>query len=280
DGDPDLAVAGEWMPVRLFRNDRTRFTEVSADAGLQKTNGWWKTLEVADINQDGYPEIIAGNIGLNTRFRASAEQPITLHINDFDKNGNIEQILNQYNGGVSYPMILRHDLVMQLPSLKKKYLKYEAYKNQRMEDLFTEQERQKTMILEAHLLETTLFMNNGKGGFLKTSLPMEAQFSPTHAILVRDFDQDGFQDMLLAGNFFESKPEVGRYDANYGLLLKGNGKGGFTTLKSRETGFYAQGAARRLALVQTGKQSLLLVANNADALQVFQYSAPKPLASN
>jgi len=280
DGDPDLAVAGELMPVRLFRNDRTRFTEVSADAGLQKTNGWWKTLEVADINQDGYPEIIAGNIGLNTRFRASAEQPITLHINDFDKNGNIEQILNQYNGGVSYPMILRHDLVMQLPSLKKKYLKYEAYKNQRMEDLFTEQERQKTMILEAHLLETTLFMNNGKGGFLKTSLPMEAQFSPTHAILVRDFDQDGFQDMLLAGNFFESKPEVGRYDANYGLLLKGNGKGGFTTLKSRETGFYAQGAARRLALVQTGKQSLLLVANNADALQVFQYSAPKPLASN
>ncbi len=274
DGDLDLAVVGEWMPIKLFRNDKTRFTDISEAAGLSKTNGWWNVLEAADLNQDGYPEILAGNHGLNSRFRASSQKPVSLHINDYDQNGTIEQILNQYNGDKSYPMILRHDLVMQLPALKKKYLKYEAYKNQTMQDIFTPQELEKTMILEAYQLESVVLMNNRKGGFTKSTLPMQAQFSPIFAIAVQDFDQDGKQDVLLAGNQFSVKPEVGRYDANYGVLLKGDGKGGLTSVASNASGLFLSGQVRELAFIQVGKQPMLFAASNADALQVLKYNRP------
>ena len=271
DGDPDLALAGEWMPIRLFRNDGVRFSEVSEAAGLKDTQGWWNTLETADLDQDGYPELIAGNHGLNSRFRASAQQPVSLHVNDFDRNGTVEQILNQYNGGRSYPMILRHDLVMQMPSLKKKYLKYEAYKNQTMQDMFSPEEREKTLVLEARMLESALLMNTGKGSFRISALPIQAQLAPVYAIAVADADGDGSLDLLLAGNLYEVKPEVGRYDANYGVLLQGDGKGGFRAVPSRQSGLYLSGQAREMAFVKAGKENLLLVAQNGDALQAFRF---------
>lgn len=272
DGDPDLAVAGEWMPVRLFRNDKTGFTDVSGESGLLAGSGWWNTLEVADINNDGLPDLVAGNHGLNSRFKATPAKPIGLYINDFDQNGAVEQILTQYNGDKAYPAVLRHDLVMQLPNLKKKYLKYESFKEQRMEDIFTPAEMEKAVRLEVTLLESAALLNLGNGKFETITLPMEAQLSPIYSIIASDFNNDGNVDLLLGGNLYEVKPEAGRYDASYGLLLLGNGQGRFTPVKGRDSGLSLKSAVRKMALIDTGKQTLLLVANNNDSVQVFRYS--------
>ncbi|HEX8677076.1 MAG TPA: FG-GAP-like repeat-containing protein, partial [Segetibacter sp.] len=130
DKKPDLVIAGEYMPVKIFHNENGRLREVTESAGLSKTNGWWNRIEIADINNDGYPDIIAGNHGLNSRFKSSAQKPVSMWVSDFDNNGMIEQIVTCYNKDSAYPMVLRHDLVSVLPSLKKKYLKYESYKEQ------------------------------------------------------------------------------------------------------------------------------------------------------
>jgi hypothetical protein len=270
DGDPDLAVAGEWMPLKLFRNDGNQFADISEKVGLANTNGWWSALETADLNGDGLPDLVAGNHGLNSRFRASGNKPIKLYINDFDQNGNIEQIVTQYNGEKAYPMVLRHDLVQQLPSLKKQYLKYASYKGQQMEDIFPPEILKRSVILEAFTLASVALLNDGKGGFRKVQLPVEAQFSPVYAISIQDLDGDQKSDILLGGNLYHVKPEAGRYDASYGTLLKGDGKGGFKTVPQHTTGIRLKGQARKFMWMDIGKEKLLFVANNADTLQVFR----------
>lgn len=271
DGDQDLAVVGEWLPVKVFRNDNGKLADISSEAGLGNTGGWWNALQVADINNDGLPDLIAGNHGLNSRFKASGETPVTIHINDFDQNGSIEQVISQYNGDTSYPTVLRHDLVMQLPGLKKKYLKYESFKDQKMSDIFTAAEMEKALVMEASLLESVLLINKGDGQFEVSKLPIEAQFSPVYAILVQDFDKDGNNDILLGGNLYNVKPEAGRYDASYGLLLKGDGQGNFVPVKSKDSGLYLNGQAREMTMLQVGREQLLFVANNDEAMQIFKW---------
>jgi hypothetical protein len=270
DGRPDLVLAGDYMPVRLFHNEKGTFKEVTATAGLAKTNGWWNRIVIADLNGDGYPDIIAGNHGLNSRFKASESQPITCYTGDFDENGTVEQIVCCYNGGKQYPMALRHDLVAALPFLKKKYLHYEDYKEQTIDDIFTKEQLDKAVKLDAYELASCVFLSNGKGGFTKKALPTEAQFSTVYGIKTGDFDHDGFPDLLIGGNFYQSKPEAGIYDASYGLLLKGDGKGGLTPVPAARSGFFVKGAVRDIQTIKTKHQPLVLVAKNNDAIELFK----------
>ncbi len=270
DGDPDLLVVGEWMGINVFKNEAGKFTNVSSDMGLSQSQGWWNTIETTDLNGDGLPDFIVGNHGLNSRFKASKEKPISLYISDFDQNGSLEQILTQYNGAFSYPVALKHDLVMQLPGLKKKYLKYESFKGQKMEDIFTPEELSKASRLDAHLLESVALINRGTS-FEIIKLPQQAQFSTVYAIVANDFDKDGVTDILVGGNLYDTKPEVGRYDASYGLLLKGDGNGGFAPIEAKKSGFSIEGQAREMTFLTVGKEQMLFVANNDDALQMFLY---------
>ena len=269
DKDEDLILAGEYMAIRIFQNNAGKFTEISKNAGFENTNGWWNSIEIADLNADGYKDIVIGNHGLNSRFRASKNKPIDLYINDFDQNGTIEQILCQYNGEKSYPLILRHDLVLQMPMLKKKYLKYNSYKNQQITDIFEKEMLSSSIKLQAKMLETVVFLNTGKGTFIKKPLPVEAQFSPVYAISINDFDGDSHQDILLGGNFYQAKPEVGRYDASYGLFLKGNGSGDFKPVLAKDSGFKLKGQTRGFSLLSVKNESILIVANNNDQAQTF-----------
>ena len=270
DGKQDLVVTGEYMPLRIFHNNgKGKLEETTTNAGLQNTNGWWNRLQIADINNDGYPDIIAANHGLNSRFKATQQKPVSMYVNDFAGNGATQQIVTCYNGDSAYPMLLRHDLVNVIPALKKKYLKYESYKDQTIEDIFTKEQLQSAVKLTAVSMQSSVFINNKNGTFTVKALPEQAQFSPMYAITVNDFDKDGNADIVMGGNFYESKPEVGIYDASYGLLLKGDGKGNFTALSAQQSGINIRGAVRDIMMINTGKKNCLIVAKNNDKIQLL-----------
>lgn len=271
DGDPDLIVVGEWMPIKVFRNDSGQLTEISATAGLEKSNGLWRSIAAGDFDGDGDLDFVLGNQGLNSRIKASPEKPACMYINDFDGNGMAEQVLCVYNGDKSYPLVQRADLVAQMPGLKKKYLKSNNYKEQTIEDIFTPEQLQNAIRLDVFHMESSLLLNNGDGTFQLQPLPWQAQLAPTYGLLVQDFDGDGRKDILMGGNFYRAKPEVGIHDASYGLLLKGNEQGGFTPQMPKESGFFVKGEIRDLVTLRSGGQRLVLVAKNNDALQIFKY---------
>ena len=270
DKDLDLIVVGEWMKINVFINEKGKFVNRTDESGLSQSNGWWNTIVKADIDMDGDIDFVVGNHGLNSRFRASVDKPVSMYVNDFDKNGSVEQIICTYNGEKSYPMALRHDLISQIPSLKKKFLKYESYKDATITDIFTPEQMTGALKLEAYNLATSILINDGKGKFEMRQLPMEAQFSPMYGICTGDFNGDGNQDVLMGGNFYRVKPEVGRYDASYGVFLKGDGKGNFTYIKPKESGFFVDGEVRDVKKIVIGKSNYVIVARNNDTPLLFK----------
>lgn len=270
DSDPDLVVVGEYMPVKIFINDGGRFTDQTSQAGLDKTNGWWNRIAVADIDGDGDMDFVAGNHGLNSRFRASFDKPVCMYVSDFDQNGSVEQIICNFVGDKSYPMVLRHDLVAQMPALKKKYLKYESYKDQTIGDIFTPEQVKSATRLDVYHLATSVFINNGKGVFEVRSLPTQAQVSPVYAIAIEDIDGDGHLDVLLGGNLYRVKPEAGRYDASFGCTLKGDGRGNFEAIPASSSGFRIDGELRDILRLKRRAGDVLVVSRNNDSIVTFR----------
>jgi enediyne biosynthesis protein E4 len=222
------------------------------------------------LDGDGDVDFVLGNHGLNSRFRASVDKPVSMYVNDFDKNGTVEQIICTFYGDKSYPLVLRHDLTTQIPAIKKKYLKYDNFKDQTITDIFTPEELDKSVMLEAYELSSCLLINNGKEGFALKRLPVEAQFSVVYAISVEDFDHDGNIDIVLGGNLYSVKPEMGRYDAGYGTFLKGDGKGNFTSVVTNESGLFLDGEIRDMTTVEVAGKKYLLATRNNNSMLTFK----------
>jgi len=270
DGDLDLVVVGEWMGVKFFENRAGKLVDVSGEKLPAKTNGWWNTIVEADLDDDGRPDYLIGNHGLNSRFRATTDRPISCYVNDFDRNGTVEQIICQYNGERQYPTALRHDLLDQLPHLKKQLLKYEDYKDITIQDIFDPALLQQSVVHQVFRLESVVLWNQGEAGFWMEPLPQAAQLAPVYAFTVRDFDADGQLDILLGGNFHRVKPEVGAYDASYGAFLKGLGNRNFRAIAPRESGLILEDEVRDLEIVEIDGSPVLVVVRNNRPVQLFQ----------
>tara|TARA_R110002167_G_scaffold24608_3_gene86267 strand:- start:3223 stop:6504 length:3282 start_codon:yes stop_codon:yes gene_type:complete len=266
DGDEDLLVVGEFMGVEIFINDKGRFTK-KINNPLSEYQGWWNTIAASDLDGDGDIDFILGNHGLNSRFKATREKPITLFSKDFDGNGFTDPILAfRAANGKDYPFALRHDLTSQLKSLMKKFPAYSDFKDADITTIFTEAELSGANTLKANTLTSVILINEGNFKFKVRELPKEAQFSTIYAITAHDFDNDGDQDLLLGGNLYNVKPEVGRYDASYGVYLENLGNMNFKARASGD-GFVVKGEIRDI--VVDGRQ--VIVARNSDSLVLFKY---------
>jgi enediyne biosynthesis protein E4 len=273
DKQPELIIAGEWMPVRLFKNIKGRFKEITKLTGLDQHSGMWRSLIAVDADKDGDIDLIAGNLGQNCKYRVSPTEPMILFAKDLDKNGSIDPIPFYYirdgkNSKHLYPSINRDLLADQVPAIKKKFLKHQKYSKAVFDDIFPD--RNGLAELKCNETSSCYFENTGKGNFVKHILPTEAQFAPVNAILCDDLDHDGINDLLIAGNDYHTEVMTGRYDASYGLFLKGTKKG-FIPVPPVQSGFIVNGDIRSMALLQTkDKNKVVVVAVNNDSLRVFK----------
>ncbi len=266
-GNPELVVVGEYLAPKVLAVNGgalslldTPFSGADAGSGQVVPQadlaGWYNSLEAGDFNGDGLVDFALGNHGRNSRFRASPEQPVILHVNDFDKNGRPEQILSMYEGEKAYPTPLLHDLVKQMPGLRKRYLKYSSFGDQTMEDIFTKEALDKAVRWEAKEFRSLLLLNDGNGGFTVKYLPLAAQETPLYALHAEDLDDDGDLDLLAGGNFYYAKPEVGRYDAGRGLVLINDGNANFKALSAAESGVNVPGEIREIVALGNGRYLL------------------------
>ncbi|MDA0278255.1 MAG: VCBS repeat-containing protein [Bacteroidetes bacterium] len=270
DGDLDLVVIGEFMGIEIFLNDKGSFTKKSSE--LQQEKGWWSALKITDVNQDGFPDLIVGNHGENSRFKASKEQPICLFVQDFDQNGALDPVMGfTATDGKVYPYNLRHNLIDQMKRLKKKFPDYNSFKNADLKTIFSEEALNLSTKATAVELKTSIYINDGNGGFKSISIPKQVQMSPIFAIETGDFDLDGDIDIVLAGNLFRVKPEVGRYDASFGTFLENTGNDTIGTPIFKVTpgnkGLKVTGEVRS---IQKTNNTLLFV-RNSDAILRFKF---------
>jgi hypothetical protein len=297
DAAVDLIVTGEWMPIRFFKNTNGALQEWEADRGvavgkaipknqvdeqgthspgqltaplLAHSFGWWNSLTAGDFDNDGDIDYVAGNLGLNSRYKASVKEPVCVYAKDYDNNGSIDPVFCYYILGKNYPTHPRDALTDQMIGMRKRFPRYTDYGKATLNEVLSEEELKGAYVTRSEYFQSSYIENLGKGKFRLQPLPMQAQFAPVFGIVARDYDQDGNLDILLTGNSYATEVIAGWYDAFIGLYLKGNGKGNFAPVSARKSGFFIDCDAKGMAeIIQSSGKPLLMVACNSDSLQVF-----------
>lgn len=277
---PDLIIAGEWTPVRFFKNVHGKLQEFTESTGLEEMDGMWRSLAVADIDNDGDEDIIAGNLGLNCNYNVSKDQPMQLFAKDLDGNGSIDPIFFYYIKGDDgkkhlYPAISRAMFSDQVPSIKKQFLFANDYAKASFEEIIPVSKREGLLHLSCNETQSCWLENLGNGKFKKHVLPVEAQFAPINSIVCNDIDGDGYKDLIIAGNEYQEEVNTGRYDASYGLFLKGNKDKTFKSVPSTRSGFIVDGDVKDMELISlSNHEKILVMAVNNDSLRIFKIGKP------
>ena len=269
DAWPDLIVVGEWMPVCYYHNDQGKFSKTE----IQGTKGWWFSIEGADFDKDGDMDLVAGNLGLNFRYKASADKTFDVYAADFDHDGKSDIALCYYQGNDQYPVRSRSCFLAQNPGLALRFPTYKSFAQATISDVYTRKVLKESLHLQAETFASCYLENTGNGKFKMHKLPNEAQLSSINDIIIEDFDQDGHLDILAAGNLFAVEVVTPRNDGGVGVFLKGNGKGNFNVIPTVTSGFFIPKDVKALSIIQLNndnKVQAVLVGNNNDKLQLIQ----------
>ena len=266
DGLKDLVLVGEWMPITIFENSKGRFTKKSNDPVLNNSTGWWFSITEADIDQDGKADYIVGNLGENYKYKATGDAPFRLYSKDFDNNGSLDIVLSYVENDTLYPLRGKSCSTQQIPSLKEKFKDYRSFGLASLKDIYDEDSLKSSDLYEAKTFSSGLLMNT-QAGFQLQALPKMAQISPVFGSVYDDFDNDGVNDIIIAGNLYNSEIETPRGDAGQGLFLKGNGKGGFNPVSGFDSGLFISGDVKKLKSISLGpnaKKGLISGVNNGN----------------
>ena len=276
DKQQDLIVAGDWMPVRFFKNNHGKLEEVTSSTGLTQMNGMWRSLACTDFDKDGDMDIIAGNLGLNCIYHVEPDKPMHLFAKDLDENGSIDPIFFYYIKDKDgkrrlYPAISRAQFADQVPAIKKRFLLARDYSKASFDEIFDGNKKEGLIRFTCDETRSCYFENLGAGKFKKHLLPIEAQFAPVNSIICDDVDGDGTMDLIMAGNEYQADVMMGRYDASYGCFLKGNKNKTFQFVPPTRSGFIVDGDVKDMELIKiSNDHKLLLIALNNDSLRVFE----------
>jgi enediyne biosynthesis protein E4 len=275
DGKVDLILAGEWMPITFYKNTGKALVPSNELSGIAQRVGWWNSLCSGDFDSDGDLDYAAGNLGLNSNFKATPEEPMTLFAKDLNDDGKTDPMIFCYAKAVDgtrkpFPMHTRDDMISQLITIRRQYPTYKSFGLASMDDLWRTEDRQNALKLQVNHLETSYIENKGNGKFELKPLPLEAQTAPVYGMISKDVDEDGNLDLLLVGNDYGMEPFSGRHDAFAGLWLKGDGHGNFESTPVAHSGFFVAGDAKGFSALHTTTGELLLVTQNQDEVKVFE----------
>lgn len=270
DGWTDLLLAGEFMPIKFYRNDRGKLTRDSRAGDLEQTSGWWNSLASGDFDKDGDIDYVAGNSGLNNHYKATADEPLCIYASDYNKDGRIDPVMSYYVQGKKYVGHPRDILIDQINSMRARFRTYTHYANATFEESFLPEELAEAYVVCAERFESSYIENLGEGKFRTTALPLRAQFSSVYGMLPGDYNLDGNLDVILVGNFYSREIISGPDDASIGLYLKGNGEGGFIPVEVTESGFVADKDSKGMAKLIMGDGSeLIIVGNNSERVRAY-----------
>ncbi|WP_298531668.1 VCBS repeat-containing protein [uncultured Algibacter sp.] len=264
DGWHDIVITGEWMPIRVFRNNSgNEFIEISQNLGLNNSTGWWFSLSSGDFDNDGDIDFIAGNLGLNYKYKSSDDETFDIYFNDFDNNNKGDIVLSYYNEGKKYPVRGRSCSSQQIGAIKNKFKSYNEFAEATLVDVYGKDELENALHYQVNTFATSYIENRGDK-FILHALPNEVQLSSINQIIVQDFNSDGNLDAIVAGNLYGSEIETPRNDSGTGVYLSGQGNGTFKALSIEESGFYAPKDVKDMALIKVGNKQKVIVANNND----------------
>ena len=272
DGDPELLVVGEWMRPLYLDNQEGKLVNVTDLKWPEVRSGWWYSIKVGDLDQNGLPDVVLGNIGLNNKFHATPAHPLTLHCNDFDQNGTYDIVLSSEYKGQQVPLRGRECSSEQMPFIKQKFPTYKGFAEASLGDILGNEKLDSSLSLVASDFSSRILWNEGNNAVTGEQMPMKAQVAPMNDVIIEDLNNDGRPDLLLAGNMYQTEVETPRYDAGTGLILLSSPDRQLVPLPISQTGFYAPGDVKDLATIALGEQGELgvLVTNNSGAVQLFR----------
>lgn len=268
DGDSDLMMLGEWMPLTLFDNNAGVLRKINV-ADFENTSGWWFSVEAKDMDADGDTDYVVGNLGLNYKYKTSEQAPFDVYYNDFDGNGQYDIVLGYYNENKHFPLRGFSCSSEQIPILKSTFKKYDVFAALQIEEVYGAENLKQSLHYKTQTFASYYIENKGGGAFALKMLPTPAQWSNLNDILLEDFDGDGHQDILAVANLFVSEIETARNDAGVGVFLKGNSKGDFVSVPLTESGFYTPLDAKKLTPITIQGKRHIMVLNNNDLSQLF-----------
>jgi hypothetical protein len=265
DGFNDLVVVGEWMPIKVFINEKGKLIDRSEQFVKGKSEGWWNCILSDDFDKDGDADFVVGNHGLNHQMNVTGNEPARLTYADFDNNGSVDPLLTYYIQGEAYPYPTRDELTEQFPSFKKRFRDYKSYSTATLDKVLTQAEIAESKKLVAYRMETS-YLRNDNGQLTFGEMPIEIQFAPVFAMSSLDVNNDGNMDLITGGNLTGTRARTGTLTGNYGLIFLGDGRGGFAALSARESGLKLSRDVRKMGL----SGSTLIVACDNDSVRTFR----------